>query len=264
VYVGLDASAATAVALGAGVGGRRARAVAEAPLEPGALAPSPSGPNVLRAEEVKNAVRRALSGIEVRRVTLVLPDGVARLALLDLPPGADARDFVRFRLAASLPWPAAEAIVDALPAGPGRVVGAAVRRAAVAEYEQAATAAGLDVERVHLAPLLALEGLMRSGARDAVHAVIGDAAWCLAPFRAGLPLALRSRRRDRSPGEAGRVLEEARRAAEAAGDGARPLRLAVSGRESSRMGREIGEDVAEHGLARTEATEAAWVGGLLS
>jgi hypothetical protein len=30
------------------------------------------------------------------------------------------------------------------------------------------------------------------------------------------------------------------------------------------MGREIGEDVAERGLARTEATEAAWVGGLLS
>ena len=117
---------------------------------------------------------------------------------------------------------------------------------------------------MHLAPLLALEGLMRSGAPDAVHAVLGDVALCLAPFRGGLPLALRSRRRDRSPGEAGRLLEEARRAAGAAGDGTRSLRLVVSGRESGRMGREIGENLAERGLARLEATGAPWVGGLLS
>ena len=264
VYVGLDALAATAVELVEGLAGRRARELAETPLEPGALGPSPSGPNILRAEEVREAVRRTLAGIDGRRVTLVLPDGVARLALLDLPPGADPRDYVRFRLAASLPWPAADAIVETLPTGHGRAVGAAVGRATVAEYEQAATAAGLEVERVHLAPLLALEGLMRSGAPDAVHAVLGDVALCLAPFRGGLPLALRSRRRDRSLGEAGRLLEEARRAAGAAGDGTRSLRLVVSGRESGRMGREIGENLAERGLARLEATGAPWVGGLLS
>jgi hypothetical protein len=215
---------------------------------------------------VREAVRRALSGIDVRRVTLVLPDGVARLALLDLPSGADPSEYVRFRLAASLPWPAADAIVDALPAGHGRAVGAAVRRATVAEYEQAAAAAGLEVERVHLAPLVALAGLMRGGARDAVYAVLGDVAMCLAAFRGGVPFAVRSRWRDRSSGEASRLRREAARAAALVGDGKEPARLVVSGAEAARLRQELGESAALSGLADwPEAGEPpSWLGGLVS
>jgi hypothetical protein len=269
LYLGLDASAVTAAALPVGLGRHRVRGLVRVPLAPGALAPSPSGPNLLRGDEVREAVRRAAADLGGDRATLVLPDGVARIALVDLPAGADPRDFVRFRLAMSLPWPASEAIVDALPAGRGRAVGAAVRRATVAEYEQAASAAGLLIERVHLAPLLALEGLMRSGARDAVHAVLGDVAWCLAPFHGGVPASLRSRRRDRSPGEAGRLWGEASRAALTAGNGTAPVRLVVSGSEAARLQEEIGEGLAERGLAgRGEGlpglAEAAWVGGLLA
>lgn len=268
LYLGFDASAVTAAAVGEGLGGRRVRAFARVPLEPGALAPSPSGPNLQRADEVRGAVRRAAEG-RGGRATLVLPDGVARVALVDLPEGADARDYVLFRLAPSLPFPAVEAIVDVLPAGGRRVVGAAVRRATVAEYEQAVAGAGLEVDLVHLAPLVALAGLMRSGSRDAVHAVLGDVAMCLAAFRGGVPVALRNRRRDRSTGEAARLLREASRTWDLAGDGRDPVRLVVSGAEAARLRHELGGESAGRGLGAPgewpDAAEApSWLGGLVS
>jgi hypothetical protein len=267
LYVGFDASAVTAAALVEGLGGRRVRGLARVPLEPGALAPAPSGPNLHRPDEVRSAVRRAAEGLG-RRATLVLPDGVARVALVDVPEGADPREYVLFRLAPSLPFPAAEAIVDALAAGRRRAVGAAVRRATVAEYEQTAVAAGLEVERVHLAPLVALEGLMRGGARDGVHAVVGDVALCLAAFRGGTPVAVRSRWRDRSSGEASRLLREASRAGALAGDGEEPLRLVVSGAEAARLRRELGEAagpaVADPGDWPDAGEPPSWVGGLVS
>jgi len=268
LYLGFDASAVTAAALSEGLGGRRARGFARVPLGPGALAPTAAGPNLLLGDEVRAAVRRAASGLDVGRATVVLPDGVARIALLDLPEGAEPRDYVRYRLAASLPWPAAEAVVDVLPARRGRVVGAAVRRSTVAEYEQAVLGAGLAVERVHLAPLVALEGLMRSGARDALHAVLGDAALLLATFRGGLPVGLRSRRRDPSGAEASWLRDEAARAAALAGDGAGSLPLVLSGRDSPRLRRELGADDALRGLRGPgewpDAVEAAWLGGLVA
>ena len=149
---------------------------------------------------------------------------------------------MRFRLAASLPWPASETIVEFLPVARGRVVGAAVRRSTVAEYEEAAVATGLEIERVHLAPLLALEGLVRSGAREAVHAVMGDVALCLATFHEGALVALRNRRRDRSSGEGSRLREELVRAAALAGNGTGPARLVVSGADAARLRREVGAE----------------------
>jgi hypothetical protein len=266
--VALDASGVSVAALRDGLAGRRARAFARAPLAPGALTPSPSGPNLPRGDEVRAAIRRAVEETGGGRATLVLPDGIARVALLELPKGADPRDYVRFRLAASLPWPGSEAIVDVLPAGPGRAVGAAVRGATVAEYEEAAAGAGLEVDRVHLAPLLALEGLMRTGAREAVHVVLGDLALCLAPFRGGLPVALRSRRRDRSAGEASRLREEASRAAAVAGNGTGPPTLVLSGTDALRLRRELAGDLAGRGVEGpgewADAAEAAWLGGLVS
>jgi hypothetical protein len=264
----MDAGAVSAAVLAEGLGERRARAFARVPLEPGALTPSPSGPNVVRGDEVRAAIRRALGAVGGGHVTLVLPDGVARVALVDPPTDADPRDYVRFRLASSLPWPASEAIVDTLAVGRGRAIGAAVRRATVTEYEQATAAAGAGVERVHLAPLLAIEGLMRSGARGAVHAVLGDVALCLAPFRGGAPVALRNRRRDRSPGEAARLREEAARAAAMEGDGAGPVPLVVSGTDAAHLRRELGDEGGERGLDGptewADAAEAAWLGGLLA
>ena len=268
LYLALDASAVAAAALGEGLSGRRVRGFKRVPLDPGALVPSAFEPNLARGDEVRGAVRRALEGLGGGRATLVLPDGLARIALFDLPPGAKPRDYVRFRLAASLPWPASETIVDSMPASHGRVVGAAVRRSTVAEYEEAAAATGLEIERVHIAPLLALEGLVRSGAREAVHVVLGDVALCLATFHDGALVALRNRRRDRSSGEASRLREAVGRAAAHAGNGAGPARLVVSGADATRLRREVGGELAEPGLEGPGewegAVEAAWLGGLLS
>ena len=217
---------------------------------------------------MRGALRRALEGLGGGRVTLVLPDGLARIALLDLPRGAEPRDYVRFRLAASLPWPASETIVEFLPVARGRVIGAALRRSTVAEYEEAAVATGLEIDRVHIAPLLALEGLVRSGAREAVHAVMGDVALCLATFHEGALVALRNRRRDRSSGEGSRLREELVRAAALAGNGAGPARLVVSGADGARLRREVGAEPSARGLEGPgewdDAAEAAWLGGLLS
>jgi hypothetical protein len=266
LYVGLDASAVTAASLGGALGGRRVRRFARVPLEPGSLAPSPSGPNVHRPDEVRSAVRRAAEGLGPR-ATLVLPDGVARVALVEVPEGALPRDYVLFRLAPSLPFPAGEAIVDALPAGGRRALGAAVRRATVAEYEQAAAAVGLEVEGVHLAPLVALAALMRANAGDGVHAVLGDVAMCLAAFREGAPIAVCSRRRDRSSGEAERLLRVASRMAAPAGDGKRPPRLVVSGVEAARLRRELGEGPAPDLAGPRDWAEAgeppSWLVGLV-
>lgn len=269
LYVAFDASAVSAAAVGGVVGGPRAQAFARAELGPGALVPSPTAPNLVRGDEVRAALRQALAGLgrHGARVTLLLPDGVARIALLELPAGADGQDFVRYRLAASLPWPASEAIVDTLPVARQRVVGAAVRRATVAEYEQAATSAGLEVERVHLAPLVVLEGLLRVGARDAVHAVLGDTALCLAGFREGALHVLRNRRRDRSAGEAGRLVEEAARTALMIGEGSKHLLLC--GADAGRLRREMEtgsptERMLEGPGEWPEAVEAAWLAGVLA
>ena len=67
--------------------------------EPGALAPSPSGTNILRAEAVREAVHRAVDGLGGRKVTLVLPDGLARVVLAEPPVGAPAATGVPVRAA---------------------------------------------------------------------------------------------------------------------------------------------------------------------
>src|SRR3990172_6905465 len=220
LYVAFDASAVTGAIVQRALQGRSLRAFAHAVLPAGALDPSGTTPNLVRPEEVRDSVRRVLAEVDHGGVagTLVLPHGVARIALLEPPVGVDERDFVRFRLAPSLPWPSGEAIFDSLPTGKGRVVGAAVRRTVVAEYEQAAAMAGVAVEGVNLdpllsllAPLLALVGLRRDVPEARAHVMLGDVAFCLAAFREGALVALRHRRRDRSEGESGRLLAEAER-----------------------------------------------------
>ena len=275
LFVALDARAAVAAAVAGGLGRARLRGFSRVPLEPGAFAASPSGASLVRPDEVRDAVRRAAGSAfpAGARATLVLPDGLARLALLALPTAADPRDFVRFRLATSLPWPASDAVVDVLPVGHGRVIAAAVRRAAVTEHEQALVAAGLEVERVNLAPLLAIASLVRSGRRDAVHVVLGDTAACVVALRGGSVVALRSRRRDPSAGEAARLAAEAERAAHLATNGAGAsapaLPVAFRGTDAQRLRRELdGMDaLAAGGLGPSEwpeAADVAWLTGVLA
>ncbi|HSB61376.1 MAG TPA: hypothetical protein VLI67_06635 [Vicinamibacteria bacterium] len=262
--VAFDASGVSGALVARAVGRSRLRSTARVELPPGALTPSALGPNLQRPHEVGEALaelRRRLG--DGSGAALVLPDGVGRALLLDVASGIDLRAFVRFRLAPLLPYPAEEAVIDVLRLGRGRVLGAAVRRSVVAEYEQSAAAAGFLQEGVHLAPLLVVAGLLRRGA--GVHVILGDAALSLAAFRDARLAAFRTRRRDPGPGEAERLLDEAERTALLAGGeaevtfvgpGARDLveRLAAGGRRA-----EVGPHPTD-----PRAGEAAWISGMLA
>ena len=265
-YLALDASSVTAAEVSHGVKTARLRTLAREPLPAGALMPGPAGANLADAQAVQSALGLVLDRVGRGRVTLVLPDGLARLALVEIPPGIDPREYVRFRLAPSLPWPAAEASVETLAVGGSRVVGAAVGRASVAEYEHAAVAAGAQVEQVFLAPLVALSGVLRAGGEEAVHALVGDVALCLALVRNGAVAGLRSRRRDRSSGEAARIAEEARRLQATGGNGHGELPLALFGSDAERLRAEIGlrgRTPAAAAAGEGRGDEAPWLEGLL-
>ncbi len=267
VYVGFDAASLSGAVLARGFGGRRLQSFARIPLSTDVLAPSAVSPNVLRPEEMREALRRLRQQLgRGGPATLVLPDGVARLSLLEIE-GEDLRDYARFRLGSGLPYPLSEAVVDVLPAGPGRVLAAAVRRCIVEEYEAAAAAAGFARERVDLAPLVGLAGMLEHDRGPKVHALLGERALSLAAFDAKGIAAFRQRRRDPAPGEGERLFAEAVRTARLLGDGD-DFRLTLSGAGAGELGRELaaaGLSAETRGPAEPAgAGEAAWLAGLLA
>lgn len=221
--VALDGDGVAGALVRRALGGPRLAALHTAPLPPGALQVSSQGQNLVRSGEVAASLRAVGTALAHRGpVTLVLPHGVARTLLLDLPDRAVPREYARFRLAAALPYPAAEAVVDVLPLGSGRVLASAVRRTVVAEYEAVAREAGLEPGRVDLAPLAAAAGL-RSCAQgettSGVAVVLGDAACAFLAFDGPQLLHFRSRRRDLSPQEPQRLRDDALRTGALAGFG---------------------------------------------
>ena len=202
-------------------------------------------------------------------VCLLLPDGIARLALLDVPADVTPEQYARFRIVPGLPYPAEEAVIDVLPLGPGRAVVAAVRRSVIEGYEAVAEQAGLVQDRLDLTPLAALSGLLRQPG-DAggltVDVVLGDVAFCLAAHQDGVLRALRNRRRDPGPDEPRRLAEEVQRTSVLAGDGAGPhVRVVGAGAGDLLASWRANGGTAEPGW-RSESAEAgseselAWFG----
>jgi len=233
VVLAFDASSVSAALIGRGL--RRARVMASAAerLSEGALAPSALGPNLRDRGEVSRAIGQALGSLGSRtsHATLVLPHGAARVAVFDLPRGQDAMEYARFRLASGLPYPLAEATVDFLPLAGGRLLAAAIRRDVVAEYEAAATAAGITRRRVDLAPLAVAAGaglLPESFAAATIFLALGDTACALFAYEGGRLLAVRVRRRDPGEGDAERLRLEALRTADHVGLAGEP-ELVVAG-----------------------------------
>jgi hypothetical protein len=269
-----DASGVSGALLGWTFGGMRVRGYARAALSPGALVPSALDKNVASAEEVRDAVARVAADLRFGRapVTLIAPQGVARLLLLEVPSGVDADEFARYRFA-DLPYPVAEAVVDVLPVRGGRAVAAAVRRRVVEDYEAVLAAAGLTQDRFDLTALAALGGLLKDSSRDAlvIDVVLGDAAFTMAAHRDGVLAALRHRLRDRRDGEAGRLRAEAERTAVLAGQTLGRLRVVGAGargliREWSAAGLDAGRGWFEeegNGLP-PDAAEVPWLGALLA
>jgi hypothetical protein len=269
--VAFDAASVAGARLVRGLRGPRLRSLEIVPLPPGALLVSAFTSNLARPAEVSAALVRLREALGPGGVTLILPDGLARVLLLEAPKGADPHEYARFRLGPALPYPVGEAAVDLLPLDGRRLLAAAVRRDVVAGYEAAAAAAGLKTDRVDLAPLVALAGLLRQPrpART-VEIVLGDAALSLAAFEGGRLSAFRSRRRDPGPGEAERVCEEAARTAPSGAGDPPCLRVTGVGARSFR------DDLAGAGQAvelaavlpgvgsPPEAAERPWLGAALA
>ena len=215
LVLAFDAASVQGARVTQGLRGREVRALAQRTLDPGALRPLALETNVVRPAEIREAARAVVAelGGAGRPGIVALPDGVARLGLLDVAPGTDAREYARFRLGPQLPYPASDAIVDVSPLGGGRFLAAAVRRDIAAEYEALAEAAGLAADRVDLAPVAALTALRERDKGAHLDVVLGDAAFSVAFFDNQAVLALRSRRRDPGPDEAERIGREVERTA---------------------------------------------------
>lgn len=235
--------------------------------------PSPFEDNLLRPDEVREALAVVLGALGPSRPgCLVLPDGVARTVLLE-PGAAPPLEYARFRLGPGLPYPAAEAIIDVLPAQGGRFLASAVRRSVVQSYERLAAAVGLGRERIDLSHLAALSGLFGRGAAadgGSLDVILGDTVVSLAASQNGALRVFRARRRDSGPDEVERLTDEVDRTADLAGGGRTgPVRIVGTGatdlvRELSFRGREaaLGWRVSHDGLP-FEPAELAWLGGAL-
>jgi hypothetical protein len=278
----MDASGVAAAAVSGGVGAPRVRSFARASLAPGALVPDPLDGNIARRSEVEAALAEVASAVEGGHgpVSLILPDGVARTVLLDVPAGVEPREFARYRVMPGLPYAPDEALVDVLALEGGRLLAAAVRRSVIEGYEQAAAAAGLEVDRLDLAPLAALSALARDprGTAASVDVILGDRALSLAAWQGGVLRLFRMRLRDAGPAEAGWLAREVdRTAAQAASgggnggaNGAAPRIRAVGPgavallRAWEDQGRHAEPGWRAEGTLPVEATELAWLGGALA
>jgi len=273
LFVALDAGSVSGGAGARSGGGFRLASHARVPLGAGALAPSPFAPNVVRPGEVAEALRELARSLRIgpAPVCLLLPDGIARLALLDVPADVTPQQYARFRIVPALPYPAEEAVIEVLPLGPGRAVVAGAAQSVIEGYEAVAEQAGLAQDRLDLTPLAALSGLLREPG-DAggltVDVILGDAAFCLAAHQDGVLRALRNRRRDPGPDEPPRLAEEIQRTSVLAGDGAGPrVRVVGAGAGDLLASWRATGAAAEPGWrsesagAGVEASELAWLGG---
>jgi type IV pilus assembly protein PilM len=149
---------------------------AYAPLPPGALVPGIGEPNIRAAEIVANAMRTALGQVSprTRAVTLVLPDTVVRVFVLDfdsLPARSDeAMPVLRFRLRKMVPFDVEHAGLSyqvlAQDKSECKVLAAVLPGAILAEYEAAVRAAGYEPGAVLPSSLAAVETL------DSMEAVL--------------------------------------------------------------------------------------------
>ena len=275
VRVAFDAAAVCGARPTRGLRAKRLASFARAPLSAGALVPSPSDKNLLRPDEVQAALAHVAGALDAARgeIAFLLPDGVARLALLDAPPSVRPQDYATFRLGPSLPFPIREAVVQAEVVSGGRILAAVVSRAVIAEYEEAVQAAGLQQGRMDLAPLAALHALRRAGAREAqgIDVVLGDAAYALAVQEGGALRVLRNRRRDRDAEEPRRLALEVERAVRLAGIEGRP-RARVVGPGAGDLLRELAASGApaepgwtmDGGGGLADAAEVPWLGSLFA
>lgn len=254
--VALDASGLTGAGLLRGLRRGQVRTAVRVPLEPGALVPDPVESSLKHPATVKGALQELLDRLgRPPRATLVLPMGLARLALLHPPPQTEAREYARFRLGPTLPFASEDAIVDVLPAGRSGVLAAAVRREVVAAYEDLAASCGLGLERIDLMPLAAVAARRASGPASALDVILGDVAFAVSLHEQGELRAFHLRWRDPGPADHGRIARVVERAGRDQGGAVAP-RVLVLGEG----GRELAEALVARGQPAQAGSEMAFLG----
>jgi len=147
------------------------------PLPAGAVVPGIGEPNLRAPEAVAAAIRSALGQVSprTRAVTLILPDTVVRVFVLDFDtlPGkaAEAYPVLRFRLRKMIPFDVEHAGLSYQVLTESRtecrVLAAVMPGPILAEYEAAVRAAGYEPGSVLPSSLAALEAI------DSMEAVLG-------------------------------------------------------------------------------------------
>jgi hypothetical protein len=156
--------------------GGRSKLAAAAALElpAGALVASMTQDNLADPEVFKRTLRAALEkagALDTSAVGLVLPDSVARIALLPSAEmkasgRAEAEELLRFRMRKSVPFDIRDARLAFRPGEPNWLV-AAIARSVLEEYEAACASVGLNVGLVELSGLALLGSIeRRQGAGD--------------------------------------------------------------------------------------------------
>lgn len=182
-------------------GRRRLEAAACLELPEGALSLSMSQPNLAQPEAFRAALRSLIEKAGLAGgglVGLVLPDAVARVALL---PAADVKargraemeELLRFRLRKAVPFDTREAEVACLPpqAPGGMLLAAAVARPVLAGYEEACRELGCHPGVVELAGL-SLLAAQAQAAGDRLLVNWDDGYVTLILTRDGWPLLVRT------------------------------------------------------------------------
>lgn len=141
-------------------------------LPEGTVRLSMTEPNIADPAAFRAALGAALERagvLNAGRVALVLPDPVARVALLPAAEvsarrSAEVDELIRFRLRKAVPFDIREARVASIPAGPAgsMVLAGAIFGPVLAGYEEAFYALGLHPGLVELAGLALIEAAFRA------------------------------------------------------------------------------------------------------
>jgi Tfp pilus assembly PilM family ATPase len=177
-------------------------------LPPGLVTPGLAALNVADVPALSQAIGRALNalgGSTPSRVSLVVPDTVAKVSLLKLEKvparAADLQEIVKWQVKKTSPFPIEQAIVSISPGargadGASEFVVALSREDVIRQYEQACAMAGVDAGLVDLSTFGVINGILSSASAPAgdwllVH-VTGN-YFTLAVMRDGALLFFRNR-----------------------------------------------------------------------
>jgi hypothetical protein len=142
------------------------------PLAPGLVVPGLSALNISDVPAVSQAISRALSqlgGGQPSRVSLVVPDTIAKVSLLKLDTvpskAADLQEIVRWQVRKTAPFPIEQATVSIAPGaraadGASEFVVALSRADVIHQYEQACLMAGAHAGLVDLSTFGVINGIL--------------------------------------------------------------------------------------------------------